>query len=454
MIHQKLSFNARKLLKYCHFLDNPIVFYHGLSGAVPTADIDQQQQNAAASRRATLAFAPTEILQANNSEQLDDLLRQLQQPAKHAYANQQSKDSSASCDFVSGWAGVFGYDAGQYSQANAIAQPPPRSDHDLPLAWFGYYPISLQLCLDTNEVILCSATEQNIAPWLTALDALLNEPPEISPAAARDWQPEWNLAQYQAAFERIQAYLRSGDCYQTNLTMPFRCADDLTQQSPAELLEAFDAPHSGFLKTAEFSLFTVSPERFVRIDQRRLETRPIKGTAPRSSHPEEDQKLLDALRSCPKNQAENLMIVDLLRNDLSRYATAGSVKVEALFAPQSHANVHHLVSTIVAELKPEISHEQAIFAALPGGSITGAPKRRAMEIINELEVRSRGFYCGSMGYFDSRGHSDFNILIRSIIAKRDGAECWGGGGIVLDSTADSEYQEILNKVQRIMQQPL
>ncbi|GGY42306.1 aminodeoxychorismate synthase component I [Bacterioplanes sanyensis] len=396
---------------------------------------------------AVLAFAPQRCLQANTAESLLDMVRQLNADVTGSHKS----IGLAEDRFVSGWAGAFSYDAGQVNPANGLQG---AADSQAPLAWFGYYPCSVHLQLDSDDAWIYHPDHLDTAPWREALQQLLQQPPKLQAAKARHWQAGWHLEQYRHAFERIQHYLRAGDCYQTNLTLPFECPDDLTEQSPLPLLQAFDAPHSGYLKTDDFTLFSVSPERFIRIQGQQLDTRPIKGTAPRGATPEEDQALLNELRQCPKNQAENLMIVDLLRNDLSRYATPGSVSVEQLFEPQSHANVHHLVSTIHAELKPDIGHAQAIFAALPGGSITGAPKRRAMEIISELEAGPRGFYCGSMGYFDERGVSDFNILIRTICARKNGAQCWGGGGIVLDSTAESEFQEVLNKVQRILDQPL
>ena len=443
MIHKKLPYSARKLLKYCHFLDNPILFYDGTSGLTSKQSSTSSDHNSLEQSTAVLSFAPSEFLRANSREQLLDFLRQIK-------SNPVSGTPQRQTAFQSGWAGAFSYNAGHCNDSNGL-QPKPS---ELPLAWFGYYPLSFHLDLKTDGLTLINPTATDASAWLQSVDQLLTQTPPLTASQPRQWQPGWTQRQYQHAFERIQHYLRSGDCYQTNLTMPFYCQDDLTQQSPIQLLESFNAPFSGYLKTQDFTLFSVSPERFIRIEHNHLETRPIKGTAPRSDDPHRDQQLLQELQACPKNQAENLMIVDLLRNDLSRHARPGSVQVVELFAPQSHANVHHLVSTIKAELVDNVSHMTAVFDAFPGGSITGAPKRRAMQIIDELELARRGYYCGSMGYFDDAGHSDFNILIRTICAQPDGAQCWGGGGIVLDSTAESEYQEILNKVQRILDHPL
>ncbi len=234
--------------------------------------------------------------------------------------------------------------------------------------------------------------------------------------------------------------------------MPFSNTANMRAQSPLPLLQSFNPAFGGYLKTDYLSLFSVSPERFICIDGQRMETRPIKGTVSRGANIEEDEANKAWLAGSEKNQAENLMIVDLLRNDLSRYALPFSVKVEKLFAIETHANVHHMVSTISAVKRPEFSSAEVIVNALPGGSITGAPKKRAMEVIDELEAGARGPYCGVMGFFDDSGFVDFNILIRTVVAKETGAQCWAGGGVVLDSTCEEEWQELHVKVARILEQ--
>ena len=367
----------------------------------------------------------------------------------------ESPDTTAAT-FQSGWAGIFNYPASRKTGQEESCTT--QTD------WFGYYPVTFRLDIKHNRVILQNPKQLNdseLTPWLNALTEIaLTEiadsglDSDIPPPAARQWQPRWSPSQYQAAFNRVQNYLKAGDCYQINLTMPFYCTDDLTDASPLPLLQAFTPRFGGYLKTAERTLFSVSPERFIRIDGNRIVTSPIKGTLPRGQSATEDQQLATELASSSKNQAENLMIVDLLRNDLSINAQPHSVKVEKLFELESHANVHHLVSTISAKRRDDKNNLDVVTDAFPGGSITGAPKQRAMEIIDELEAGPRGAYCGSMGYFDDDGHAEFNILIRTIEATADGAVCWGGGGITIDSTADDEYQEILNKVGKILQTPL
>lgn len=270
----------------------------------------------------------------------------------------------------------------------------------------------------------------------------------------RPWTQQWSKAQYTTAFNSVKDYLASGDAYQVNLAMPFICNDDITNTSPYQLLTTFNGRHACYLKLKDRTIFSVSPERLIQINGQKLITSPIKGTAPRSEDKLQDSTNAKELTASTKNQAENLMIVDLLRNDLSMNALPHSVKVEKLFELESHHNVHHLVSTISATLKQSTELAGAIRDIFPGGSITGAPKKRAMEIIEELEAQPRGAYCGSFGYIDDRGLCDFNILIRTIEAKKDGAVCWGGGGIVMDSDCDSEYQEIFNKVKQILDMPM
>jgi para-aminobenzoate synthetase component 1 len=224
---------------------------------------------------------------------------------------------------------------------------------------------------------------------------------------------------------------------------------------------ATPAPFSAYLDFDSFKILSVSPERFMQLRANQVETKPIKGTAPRSADNKEDQKIAKQLQASRKDRAENLMIVDLLRNDLGRVCKTGSVNVPALFALESYANVHHLVSTVTGELPEEKDAVDLLAASFPGGSITGAPKIRAMTIIDELEPQRRAIYCGSIAYISFNGQMDSSITIRTLLESRQVnfqsgmqesyLECWGGGGIVYDSEAASEYQETLHKVGKILQ---
>jgi len=188
-----------------------------------------------------------------------------------------------------------------------------------------------------------------------------------------------------------------------------------------------------------------SPERFLRVEDRAVESRPIKGTRRRVSDPVEDRRLAEELAESEKDRAENIMIVDLLRNDLGKSCAVGSVEVPQLFTVESYTTVHHLVSTIRGRLADELDAADLLRGCFPGGSITGAPKLRAMEIIEELEPFRRTVYCGSIGYLSCDGKMDTNIAIRTLVHCAGKMYCWAGGGIVADSELDEEYRESLDK---------
>lgn len=263
------------------------------------------------------------------------------------------------------------------------------------------------------------------------------------------WQKSQSYADYAFAFKRVQDYILAGDCYQVNLTQRFESdlsachegfqAIDFYLKKQSEL----QTPYSAFMSfSREHKLLSFSPEQFIHIKNRIIESRPIKGTIANTADPSNIERLQGSL----KNQAENVMIVDLLRNDLSKVCEVNSVHVPALFKIESYKNVHHMVSHIRGRLRDDISELDAFLSCFPGGSITGAPKVRAMEIIRELEIHDRSAYCGSVLYWNDNGHFDSNILIRSIVQSGDTLYCWAGGGIVADSELDDEYAESLMKV--------
>ena len=211
-----------------------------------------------------------------------------------------------------------------------------------------------------------------------------------------------------------------------------------------------NAPFSAYLNIDDIKVLSISPERFIQIKQNKVQTKPIKGTRPRSNDPTQDEKNKRSLSLANKDKAENLMIVDLLRNDISRACKPGSVKVPKLFDIESFPAVHHLVSTIEGELAEDKSAIDLIRGAFPGGSITGAPKIRAMEIIEELEPHRRNIYCGSIGYISACGNMDTSITIRTLTCLNGRIICNAGGGIVADSVCDEEYQETFDKVNKIL----
>jgi para-aminobenzoate synthetase component 1 len=259
---------------------------------------------------------------------------------------------------------------------------------------------------------------------------------------------------YLDAVGRVREYIVAGDIFQANLSQRFQSS---LPEAPFDLYRRLrhrnPAPFAAYLDFGELAVLSASPERFLRLDQERrlVETRPIKGTRPRGLGPMHDAALGRALAESEKDRAENVMIVDLLRNDLSRVCRPGTVRVPELFALEHHPTVHHLVSTVVGELEPSADAFDLIRAAFPGGSITGAPKVRAMEIIAELEPTQRGVYCGSIGYLSATGAMDTSIVIRTYLALRGQVYFQAGGGIVADSDPELEYRETLDKARGLIE---
>ena len=256
----------------------------------------------------------------------------------------------------------------------------------------------------------------------------------------------FSRSSYEHAYEQVQAYLQSGDCYQINLAQRF------SAQAAGDAYEAYrylrvisPAPYAAFLNIPNLQILCASPERFLSVQHGIVETKPIKGTRPRGKDKQQDQHLIDDLARHPKDRAENLMIVDLLRNDLGKSCVPGSVCVPKLFEIESYSNVHHLVSTVQGRLAEGHTALDVLRDCFPGGSITGAPKQRAMQIIEQLEPHRRGVYCGVIGYIGFDGNMDSNIVIRSLIYSHGEIRSWAGGGIVADSNCADEYQETLDK---------
>jgi para-aminobenzoate synthetase component 1 len=261
----------------------------------------------------------------------------------------------------------------------------------------------------------------------------------------------FSRASYLTAVERAIEYIHAGDCFQVNLAQRLLHPATLPPLQLYELLRGRNpATFAGYFDFGHFVLASASPERFVRVDHREVETRPIKGTRPRVPSPGEDQEQKAALLASAKDRAENIMIVDLLRNDLGRVCEYGSVRVPALCRLESYRFVHHLVSEVRGRLRPGLGPIDLLRAAFPGGSVTGAPKIRAMEIIAELEPTARGPYCGCLGYLGFDGSMDTNILIRTFTVGRGWVQFPVGGGIVADSTPEREYEETWHKAEGLL----
>jgi len=354
--------------------------------------------------------------------------------------------------FAGGLIGYLAYDFGR------LFEPLPDQaidDLHLPSARLGLYAWALvsDHQEQTSQLVFHPALAQAERQRLIALFELPDAQADVSFKLTAPFASDINAEQYREAIERIHAYIQAGDCYQVNFAQRFRaCFEGDPWTAYQALRVACPTPFAGYLALPEGdAVLSLSPERFVKVSQRQVETRPIKGTRPRGRNSAEDAAFADELMASEKDRAENLMIVDLLRNDLGRTCRIGSVKVPELFRLESYPNVHHLVSAITGELAEGKDALDLIGGSFPGGSITGAPKIRAMQIIEELEPTRRALYCGSLVYLDVRGEMDSSIAIRSLLAKDGQIACWGGGGIVADSLWEAEYQETFTKVRVLMQ---
>ncbi|EEF80738.1 para-aminobenzoate synthase, component I [Methylophaga thiooxydans DMS010] len=356
--------------------------------------------------------------------------------------------SQTSLPFCGGAIGYFAYDLGRRIEslpAYALdAEGIPEmavgiydwaviTDHKLKRCWlasFGLDPHTHTIWPDLVE-ILSSVTPSEPASF--TVDGKLTS--NLTEAA------------YKQAFDKIKHYITEGDCYQVNLAKRFEVeASGDAWLAYQRLRSQNAAPFSAFFNPGNVSVMSSSPERLLQVQQDHVETKPIKGTRPRDlTNPDRDKQLAADLQESLKDRAENLMIVDLLRNDLGKVCKPGSINVPKPFALESFATVHHLVSTITGKLAADKTSVSLLRACFPGGSITGAPKLRAMEIIEELEPNRRGVYCGSLGYIGFDGNMDTNITIRTLVYNDNRLRFWAGGGIVADSEVESEHQEVHDK---------
>ena len=359
--------------------------------------------------------------------------------------------TSSDLPFSGGAIGYFGYDL-----ARRIERLPSLAldEEAIPDLAVGIYRWAVVVDHQAQQTWLAgsglNASEQQ--NWLQRFSTTAATDVERSFRVLYAPQSNLSKAAYGDAFNRIQQYLKEGDCYQVNLTQRFvsGCEGD-PWWAYQTLRQLNPAPFSAYLNVPGVQVLSSSPERFLQLRAGRVETKPIKGTRPRKGDAAADVAEQQALQGSKKDRAENVMIVDLLRNDLGKCCQAGSVAVPALFAIESYATVHHLVSTVTGQLAPDQQAIDLLRSCFPGGSITGAPKIRAMEIIEELEPHRRGLYCGSIGYIGFNGDMDTNIAIRTLVHSQGQIRFWVGGGIVTDSEVDAEYQECFDKAAALLQ---
>jgi len=374
--------------------------------------------------------------------------------------------------FWGGWVGFIGYEA-----AEIFENLPARKDDNLGVPDSYFIQVDRLVVFDHKKGlirVIASREEQEGAGSFDGLAAEIDaiwtriqkiqarysrSPCSFASAPLEKSKPPGNglksnlsPQEYAQRVERAKIYIEEGDIYQANISQRFEAA---VQTDPVELYRTLrsvnPSPFSGILKFRDFAIVSSSPERLVKVENDRVETRPIAGTRPRGLDPDKDRSLSSELLLNEKERAEHLMLVDLERNDLGRICQKGSVRVTDLMFLEQYSHVSHIVSNIEGKLMPDAGVKDILRAVFPGGTITGCPKIRSMEIIAELEPQCRGPYCGSMGYIGFSRFMDLNIIIRTFILK-NGKACFNvGAGIVADSCPEKEYQETLDKAAALIQ---
>lgn len=361
--------------------------------------------------------------------------------------------SNKDLPFCGGALGYFGYDLGR-----CLESLPAKAQHDisLPDMLIGIFDWAIvQDHQQQHAWLIClpSCSEPLRRELLSRCEKAPENKNRIDNISFKinDFKANIDKEHYSKAISDIHNYIRNGDCYQVNFTQRFSAEyQGDSYLAYKHLRQALPSPFSGYIGMEQGAVLSHSPERFLHLAGKQVETKPIKGTQPRSTDRIRDKANALWLQQSAKDRAENLMIVDLLRNDLSKTCELGSVRVPELFTLESFPNVHHLVSTVTGTLCEQYTPIDLLKGCFPGGSITGAPKLRAMEIIEELESCRRSVYCGSLGYISANGNMDTSIAIRTLVCDKEKIHCWGGGGITGDSLPEAEYQESLDKIEVLL----
>jgi len=358
-------------------------------------------------------------------------------------------EAAPSLPFISGGVGYLSYEA-----RHLVEKLPSKAINDAEIPWgrFDFY----NWCYVYDHVcaqgyLVSPFEEEDLSEWREILSGIAEIEVSSGPFIASEPVSNMNQATYTQAIDAIKGYIASGDIYQINMTQRFSADAIGDPLSLYYQLRAINpAPFGAYLRYPDFQVLCSSPERFIKVDSGIIETRPIKGTVPRTANPAKDLENINWLQSSAKDRSELLMIVDLERNDLSKVAAKGTVQVPELFVIESYPTVHHLVSTVTAKLAHHTDLVDVIRATFPGGSITGTPKIRAMEIIDCLEPTARNLYTGAIGYLSDSGNLDLNIVIRTIVYQNDKYYYQVGGGIVWDSQTQSEYEECFHKAKALV----
>lgn len=388
---------------------------HTLVASTPNAVLLETSRFDAENQRSLVFLNAERVIQATTLDEVPELFRQMEEALAAGFHV----------------AGYVGYECGYHFErvGDAVA-----GSQDLPLAWFGVYRKPVVFDHERG----CFEGEFTL-PFPYSSAAL---PPRFAEAVTLNTSE----AEYCAKIRRIQEYIAAGDTYQVNFTDRVNVATDLSPDAAfGSLARQQPVAYSALLHCAGQHILSLSPELFFKIEDGSIVTRPMKGTMPRGIDCAEDARMTERLRHDEKNRAEHLMIVDLLRNDLGRICRMGSVEVEDLFSIERYRTLHQMTSTITGKLRDGLSYYEIFKAMFPGGSITGAPKVRTMEIIREMERGPRGVYTGAIGYISPEGKAAFNVAIRTLVLADGQARMGVGGGIVADSVPEDEYKECLLK---------
>lgn len=370
------------------------------------------------------------------------------------YLEQYQEENTTNLPLVAGALGYFSYDYGRKFEHISSRHPKKL---DVPDALFVFYDFLIIDDKAEKKLYLTARGEtQNPDTAMSDLEKEIREcTPYIKPKkhnSLAEFVPNFTKEDYKNAIDKMISYIIEGDIYIANMTQQLTIKSKKAPYHTYRYLRTHNpSPFGGFFQCNDFQIVCASPERFLQVNDRNIETRPIKGTRKRGETPEEDLLLREELQNSSKDRSELLMIVDLERNDLNHVCESGSVKVTEHFAVEAYSTVFHLVTTIIGKLKRELHASDLIEAAFPGGSITGAPKIRAMEIIDELEHDRRNLYTGSMGYFSFDGNCDFNIIIRTAIHQNHLYHLGVGGGITCESDLEFEYEETLQKAKALLE---
>ncbi len=443
----------------------PEQVFAALAGEPILAWLDSAAPADARSRYSYLCVRPFRLLQARGRRVTVDGQHGAGDPfeaVEAELARWHLPPGLAPVPFAGGAVGFFGYELGGVLEQLPARHPDGLGVPDMSVAFFDVvmaFDLRQQRCWLLSSGLpehdperRAARAAHRAAEMLVLLDRIPPHPRQPVPPLA--WTPDLDRAAYEDRVRRVLDAIQAGDIFQANLTLRHlarRQAGTCTAEIYLRLRARSPAPFAAYLGIPGTTLLSASPERFLRLDPHgRIETRPIKGTRPRGTDPEADRQLRQALLDSVKDRAENLMIVDLMRSDLGRVAVLGSVTVPVLCEAERFACLHHLVSEVRAQLRPGLGAVDLLRAAFPGGSVTGAPKIRAMEIIDALEASRRGPYCGCIAWLGFDGAMDSSIVIRTVVATGTTLAAQAGGGIVADSDPAGEYEEMRLKLRPLL----